>query len=127
VHALHSQFEFQQPRPTSGRPTPKLALLPSMLFAITFTDKLGYGEIRAANLQAHIEWLEKNREVVPVGGSLRHELGETPIGGLWIAEAESKAQLEELIKTDPFFIAGLRESYEILHWSKANAQRKALI
>jgi uncharacterized protein YciI len=98
-----------------------------MLFAITFTDKLGYGEIRAAKLQAHIEWLEKNREVVPVGGSLRHELGETPIGGLWIAEAESKAQLEELIKTDPFFIAGLREGYKILHWSKANALRKVLI
>ena len=98
-----------------------------MLFAITFTDKLGYGEVRAANLQAHIERLEKNKEVVPVGGSLRHEIGETPIGGLCIAEAESKAQLEELIRTDPFFIAGLRESYEILHWSKANAQRKVLI
>ena len=98
-----------------------------MLFAITFTDKIGYGEVRAANLQAHIDWLEKNKEVVPVGGSLRHEIGETPIGGLWIAEAESKAQLEELIRTDPFFIAGLRKSYEILHWSKANAQRKVLI
>jgi uncharacterized protein YciI len=46
---------------------------------------------------------------------------------LWIAEADSKDQLEELIRTDPFFIAGLRESYEILHWSKANAQRKALV
>ena len=99
----------------------------TMLFAIIFTDKLGHGEVRAANLQAHIEWLEQNKELVPVGGSLRHELGETPIGGLWIAEADSKNQLEELIRTDPFFIAGLRESYEILHWSKANAQRKALV
>lgn len=98
-----------------------------MLFAIIFTDKLGCGEVRAANLQAHIEWLEKNKAVVPVGGSLRHEMGETPIGGLWIAKAESKVQLEELIKTDPFFMAGLRESYEILFWSKANAQRKVRI
>jgi uncharacterized protein len=98
-----------------------------MLFAIIFTDKLGLGEVRAANLQAHIEWLEHCRELVPVAGSLRHELGETPLGGLWICEAESKAQLEALIRTDPFFIAGLRDSYEILHWSKANSQRKALI
>ncbi|MCZ8112563.1 MAG: YciI family protein [Betaproteobacteria bacterium] len=98
-----------------------------MLFAIIFTDKLGHGAVRAANLQAHIEWLEQNKELIPVGGSLRHEPGETPIGGLWIAEADSKDQLEELIRTDPFFIAGLRESYEILHWSKANAQRKALV
>ncbi len=98
-----------------------------MLFAIIFTDKAGYGELRAANLQAHIEWLEENKEVVPVGGSLRREMGETPKGGLWIAEAESKSEIEELLKTDPFFIAGLRESYEIFHWSKANAQRKVLI
>ena len=98
-----------------------------MLFAIIFTDKLGYGEVRAANLQAHIDWLEQSKEIVPVGGSLRHEIGETPIGGLWIAEAETKAQLEDLIRTDPFFIAGLRESYEILYWSKASAQRKVVI
>jgi uncharacterized protein len=98
-----------------------------MLFAIIFTDKLGHGELRAAHLQAHIDWLEQNKEVVPIGGSLRHETGETPIGGLWIAEADTKAQLDDLIRTDPFFVAGLRESYQILHWSKANAQRKALI
>jgi hypothetical protein len=98
-----------------------------MLFAITFTDKPGHGEIRAANLHAHISWLEENKDVVPLGGSLRRSLGEVPIGGLWIAEAESKAQLEALIRTDPFFIAGLRASYEILHWSKANEDRKVMI
>jgi hypothetical protein len=98
-----------------------------MLFAVIFTDKAGHGEVREANLQAHIEWLEENKDVIPVGGSLRSEMGETPKGGLWIAEAESKVQIEKLIKTDPFFLAGLRERYEILHWSKANAQRKVAI
>lgn len=98
-----------------------------MLFAVIFTDKSGCGEIRASNLQAHVEWLERNKEVVPVGGSLRHEPGEVPKGGLWLAKAESKAQIEALIKSDPFFIAGLRQSYEIFHWSKANAERKVLI
>ena len=98
-----------------------------MLFAVIFTDKLAHGEVRAANLQAHIEWLEQNKKVVPLAGSLRHELGETPTGGLWIAEADSKAQVEALLKTDPFYMAGLRKSYEVLHWSKANAQRKVLV
>lgn len=98
-----------------------------MLFVVIFTDKTNHGDVRAANLQAHIEWLEYHQDTIPVGGSLRERLGEIPKGGLWIAEAESKAQLEELLKTDPFYIAGLRESYEILHWSKANAERKVLI
>ncbi len=97
------------------------------MFAIIFTDKLGCGEVRAGSFQAHIDWLEENKALVPIGGSLRHEIGEIPIGGLWIAEADSKDQLEKLIWTDPFFIAGLREGYEILHWSKANPQRKALV
>lgn len=99
----------------------------NMLFAVLFKDKAGHGEVRAANLQAHIDWLEEHKALVPVGGSLRHELGETPIGGLWIAEADSKREIEELIRTDPFYIAGLRERCDILHWSKANAQRKVSI
>jgi len=98
-----------------------------MLFAVIFIDKPGHGHVRAANLQAHIEWLERNKEVIPIGGSLRHDPEAVPKGGLWVAEAGSKAQLEDLLRTDPFFIAGLRLSYEILHWSKANAGRKALI
>ena len=98
-----------------------------MLFAVIFTDKPGYGEVRAANLQAHIEWLERNKDVIPVGGSLRHEPEQVPKGGLWIANAESKAQLDDLLKSDPFYVAGLRQSYEILYWSKANAERKVPI
>lgn len=99
-----------------------------MLFAILFTDRPGTAHIRTANLQAHIDWLEQHRDLVPVGGSLRVQPGDTPRGGLWIAEADSsKDQLEALIRTDPFFIAGLRANYEILHWSKANPDRKALI
>ncbi|MBY0410179.1 MAG: YciI family protein [Burkholderiaceae bacterium] len=98
-----------------------------MLFAVIFIDKIGSGEVRNANLAAHIQWLEANREVIVVGGSLRSELTKTPKGGLWIANAPSKEQLDQLLKTDPFYTSGLRESYEILHWSKANAERQVLI
>lgn len=98
-----------------------------MLFIVLFSDKPASSEIRATHLQAHIDWLEKYKELIPVGGSLRQELGETPKGGLWIVNADSKEQIDTLIKTDPFFIAGLRQSYEILHWSKANAERMVLI
>lgn len=98
-----------------------------MLFAVIFTDKPVHGDVRNAHLKAHIEWLEAHQDVIPVGGSLRTEIGETPKGGLWIAEAASRDELEQLLKTDPFFIAGLRAGYEILHWSKANPARKVLI
>jgi uncharacterized protein YciI len=98
-----------------------------MLFALIFTDHPDRGDLRAQHLQAHIAWLERHRDTIPVGGSLRREPGQVPIGGLWIAQAESKAQLEALLVTDPFYLAGLRQRYEILHWAKANEQRQALI
>jgi len=97
-----------------------------MLFAVIFTDKPGQGELRAKCLSDHIEWLEVNKDIIPVGGSLRVEQGLVPKGGLWIAQAESKTQLEELLKTDPFYTNGLRQSYEILYWSKANDERKVI-
>jgi uncharacterized protein len=42
-------------------------------------------------------------------------------------EPNPKNQLDDLLKTDPFYVAGLRQSYEILHWSKANEEPKVLI
>jgi uncharacterized protein YciI len=98
-----------------------------MLFAIFFTDKPGTGDLRAQHLAAHCAWLEEHKDLVPIAGSLREEPGGPPRGGLWVAQADSKAQLHALIETDPFYRAGLRQSYEILHWSKANEQRQALI
>ena len=50
-----------------------------------------------------------------------------PQGGLWLAEADSNAQIEALLQSHPFFTASLRQHYEILHWSKANDARKVLI
>ncbi len=98
-----------------------------MLFAVFLTDKPDHAQVRSNHLQAHIDWLEQHRDVILVGGSLRHEPSQLPKGGLWIAQADSKQQLEALLQTDPFYLVGLRQSYEILHWSKANSERQVLI
>lgn len=98
-----------------------------MLFAVRFIDKQDQHEIRVRFLQAHIDWLDQNKERVLVGGSLRSELSEQAVGGLWIVEADSKTAIEALVQSDPFWVKGLRQHYEILHWSKAFADRKVLV
>ncbi|MEN9624760.1 MAG: hypothetical protein RJB17_1555 [Pseudomonadota bacterium] len=98
-----------------------------MLYVVLLTDQPNHDQVRADHLQAHIDWLERHKDVIQVGGSLRREPSETPKGGLWIAQADSKQIIDELLQTDPFYIAGLRQSYEILHWSKANNERHVLI
>ena len=98
-----------------------------MLFAVIFTDVPGKGAVRERELAAHLEWLELNKAVISIGGSLRREVGDVPEGGLWIAEARSRAEVESLVKFDPFYIAGLRQSFDVFHWSKANTSRKVLL
>lgn len=97
------------------------------LFAVYFLDKQGSLAVRQQYLGAHIAWLDQHKECILVGGSLRHQPGDAALGGLWIVDAESKAEIEELILTDPFWINGLRASVEILYWSKAFPERQSLI
>jgi len=98
-----------------------------VLFAVIFTDKPGQGSLRSANLQAHIEWVASNQNVVLVAGSLRSEPSDVPKGGLWIVESPSKEAVFALMESDPFFKCGLRESVEVLHWSKALPEHRALV
>ena len=94
-----------------------------MLFAVLFTDRPGQGALRAAHLQAHLDWLAAHPFQVRVAGSLREEPGQVPQGGLWIVEAEAKDSVHELMQTDPFWICGLRQGVQVLHWSKARAHQ----
>lgn len=98
-----------------------------MLFAVRFHDRPDRLDVRRAHLPAHIQWVDAHKDVVLVAGSLRREPGNDPVGGLWIVELPGKREVEALIATDPFAVHGLRESYEILHWSKALPQHRALV
>ncbi|RMP31108.1 YciI family protein [Pseudomonas coronafaciens] len=98
-----------------------------MLFAVFFEDKPEESEVRKKNLIDHIQWLERHKELILVGGSLREHPSSDPLGGLWLVEAESKETVTRLIHTDPFWIEGLRKSFKILHWSKAFPHLKTLV
>lgn len=98
-----------------------------MLFVIRFTDKPNIQEIRKQYFEAHISWLGKRRQSILVAGSLREEPTSNAIGAFWIIEADSKREATELFKSDPFWTNGLRESVEILHWSKAFPDEQALV
>lgn len=94
------------------------------LYAIRFTDRPDALTTRKQYLAAHIDWLDRHKDTVLVPGSLRPEPGQDAVGGLWIVEAPDKKTIEALLQSDPFWIHGLRQGYEILHWSKAFPDRK---
>jgi len=109
------------------RKSPVTFTLKAMLFAVRFHDRTDCGNVRREYMQEHIAWLDEHRQTVLVGGSLRIEQGENPVGGLWLVEAPDKIAVEALISSDPFTILGLREYYEIFFWSKAFPDRKVSV
>lgn len=98
-----------------------------MLYVIRFVDKPDGLAVRTQHLDGHLSWLAERRRSILVAGSLREEPGADPIGAFWVVEAGCRPEVEELIKSDPFWTNGLRESVEILLWSKAFPDEQTLI
>lgn len=89
------------------------------LFAVRFHDRMDQGDLRRSHLQAHVTWAASHAEELRIAGSLREHPEATPVGGLWVVRAPNREAVEALIATDPFTQVGLRERWEIYHWSKA--------
>jgi uncharacterized protein YciI len=98
-----------------------------MLFIARFHDKPDIAERRSELLEDHFAWLDANRDRVLLAGSVREDVGGESLGGLWIIEADNKADVELVFKDDPFFANGLRSKVEIFHFVKANADRAVTI
>ena len=75
--------------------------------------------VRAQYGKAHLDYLKLHQDEILIGGGLR-ESEETHdyCGGMWVFAPMSKAQAEQLIRNDPYFIHGHR-SYQLLFWGKA--------
>ncbi len=90
-----------------------------MLFIARFHNNPEKANLISQYYPAHVEWLKKNESTILVPGSLKPEPDAPPVGGCWIVRADTKAEVEALFKTDPFWVNGLRSGYEIFYWSKA--------
>lgn len=97
-----------------------------MLFTVRFYDRPEQLDVRKNFLNEHLEWLRAHNEVILVGGSLRQELESDAIGALWIVQCDSKSFIEDLLRTDPFWVHGLRAKYEIHSWHKAFPELTAI-
>lgn len=83
--------------------------------------------MRERLLPDHLKWLNEHRQQVLIAGSLRADGSEVAIGACWIVEAEKTSDVEALFQSDPFWTGGLHARFEILRWSKAFPERKAMI
>jgi uncharacterized protein len=98
-----------------------------MLYIVLFEDNPNLGtDVRRQHMPAHLSFLEKNAARIKAAGPLRATSGE-PAGGLWVVEAESPDVVDTLVKDDPFWPTGLRQSVRILSWAQVFADGRRLI
>lgn len=87
-----------------------------MLFVVVKKDKPGQEQVRAEARPAHMAFLAEHAEKVVFAGPLTSEDGASSIGSLLAVEAASVAEAKAFLDADPFAIAGIFESVEILPW-----------
>ena len=93
-----------------------------MLYVVLFTDRPGHGEVRQRLMQSPLAFLEQHQAAIRTAGPLRGAEDGADAGGLWLVEAENPAAVRELIRRDPFWPTGLRESVRILEWRQVFAE-----
>lgn len=73
--------------------------------------------LRTKNMPAHLDFLDSAAPQVLSAGPLRDGDGQ-PAGGLWIVEADSVGDVEDLVRRDPLFATGLRKSWTVRAWTR---------
>jgi uncharacterized protein YciI len=76
-----------------------------MLFAVTIEDKPGMAATRRAVRAAHLDWLERHRDMLVLAGPIMDGAGNS-IGSVRVVEAPDQAAVQALTDGDPFATAG---------------------
>lgn len=98
-----------------------------MKFIILFEDARDADpDIRKIHMAKHLEFLEKNAGRIEAAGPLSDPVG---LGrdGLWIVDADTAEEVDQLVHQDPFWPTGLRKSYAIIKWTQVFAGGSRLI
>jgi uncharacterized protein len=102
-----------------------------MLYIIYQEDREeGSAEIRAANREKHLAYLDQHADILVLGGALLADDGVGRTGSCLIINVASREEAEEFSRNEPFRKAGLFKSVKIARmrrgqWNPAAAPKSA--
>jgi len=85
-----------------------------MLYFIYMQDIEDNTEIRGRLLNDHMQHIGNYVDRIKLGGPLMRTDGESQAGGILFLEADSEAEVREIVNADPYFQAGLWDDVKIL-------------
>lgn len=93
---------------------------------VFFEDSEEMAQVRAENGDAHLAYLDANRDRILIAGGLRPQPGGLYVGAIWVIEAASRDEVIGLIEDDPYYRYQYRR-YRIFAWGKAFAERPVVL
>lgn len=98
-----------------------------MLFSAEFGQHADQPNVFKQALQPHLDYLELHKDKVLLSATKYDHDGKKALGFLWLIEARDFAEAESICQQDPFWIAGLRTSFELTQLIKALPHHKSMI
>jgi len=83
-------------------------------------------ELRRRYMAQHLAFLQKHADRIAAAGPLLETDG-AGAGGLWLVTEDDPAEIDRLIREDPFWPTGLRLSHRILRWHRVFADDAQLL
>lgn len=83
------------------------------LYHIMATDRPNALQLRLDNRDAHLAWIRTKSTQVKLAGPMLDEATGGMTGSVLLIEAETRADLDELLSEDPYAKAGLFETVQI--------------
>jgi len=83
-----------------------------MRWIAIFTNKPDSQELFDKHFDAHMQYFD-SASAISLAGSITPKGAKNSIGGVWIIKGLEYDKAMDLIKKDPFFIAGMREKIDL--------------
>lgn len=90
-----------------------------MPYIIETFDKPEHQAVRQAHRPAHLEFLERNAQLLLACGAKLHDDGSDKGGGLYVVDLDTREAAQAFIESDPFYQAQLFAEVRITRWRKA--------
>lgn len=93
-----------------------------MHFFIRCVDKPGQGQVRAANRERHLEYLQRHAAQIVAAGPTLSEDGATMTGSVLLMEFADRQAAEAFCREDPYAKAGLFAEVTVTPWRRVFPQ-----
>lgn len=96
-------------------------------WVVIFKDTADMLGVRAQSRlrDAHVAYVRAHPELL-IGGGLKADPDSPFCGALWVVEAATRNEVEQLVRNDPFFVPEYR-SFDVFTWGKILEDQAAVL